>query len=92
MSFEEFLRAGERIFNLKRLYNIREGISRKDDTFPIRILTQWRGSGESSNNLPPLSELLSQYYSFRGWNVMGIPKQKKIIELDLNQEAFFLHK
>jgi len=92
MTLEEFMRAGERIFNLKRLYNIREGISRKDDTLPPRILTHKRGSGGSADTLPPLGELLSQYYNYRGWNEFGIPSREKIIELGLEEEASFLYK
>ncbi len=91
MTLEEFMRAGERIFNLKRLYNIREGISRKDDTLPSRILTHKRGSGGSADTLPPLGELLSQYYNYRGWNEFGIPSREKIIELGLEEEAGFLY-
>ena len=92
MTLEEFMRAGERIFDLKRLYNIREGISRKDDTLPPRILIHKRGSGGSADALPPLGELLSQYYSYRGWNEFGIPSREKIIELGLEEEARFLYK
>jgi len=86
------MRVGERIFNLKRLYNIREGISRKDDTLPPRILIHKRRSGGSADALPPLGELLSQYYSYRGWNEFGIPSREKIIELGLEGEAGFLYK
>ena len=66
MNLEEFMKAGERIYNLKRLYNVREGVSRKDDTLPPRILVHKRGEGGSADTLPPLGELLSQYYEVRG--------------------------
>ena len=92
MTLGEFMQAGERIFNLKRLYNIREGISRKDDTLPPRILTHKRGSGGSADALPPLGELLSQYYSYRGWNEFGVPSREKVTELRLEEEARFLYK
>ena len=81
---EEFLKTGERIFNLKRLYDVREGISRKDDTLPQRLLTHPRGGG-SGDNLPHLNEMLRDYYRVRGWDELGIPTKEKIKELDLEE-------
>jgi aldehyde:ferredoxin oxidoreductase len=83
MTMEEFLKTGERIFNLKRMYNVRCGISRKDDTLPARFLTL-KHEGEGLNpSLPPLGELLYDYYKFRGWNEEGIPNPEKLKELGL---------
>ena len=82
-TMDEFLKAGERIFNLKRMYNVRCGISRKDDTLPSRFLTL-KHEGEGLNpNLPPLGELLSDYYKYRGWNEEGAPTAEKLKELGL---------
>jgi aldehyde:ferredoxin oxidoreductase len=67
----DFMMAGERIFNLKRLYNVRLGISRKDDTLPLRMLYHIRGGG--SNEIPPLNIMLNEYYNMRGWDEFGIP-------------------
>jgi len=63
---EDFLKTGERIFNLKRLYNVREGISRKDDILPPRILNHPRGGGAAKDNLPDLNKILNDYYQIRG--------------------------
>jgi len=82
MTKEEFLKAGERIFNLKRLYNVREGISRKDDTLPARLLTHPRGGG-SGDNIPRLNEMLRDYYRVRGWDEFGIPTKEKLLELEI---------
>ena len=83
MTMEEFLKTGERIFNLKRMYNVGCGISRKDDTLPPRFLTL-KHEGEGLNpNLPPLGELLYDYYKFRGWNEEGVPTPEKLKELGL---------
>ena len=92
MDLEEFMRTGERIYNLKRLYNVREGISRKDDTLPPRILIHKRGEGGSADSLPPLGEMLSRYYRYRGWDEIGIPSERKIKELNLEEEAGFLQR
>jgi len=83
-SKEDFLKAGERIFNLKRLYSVREGISRKDDTLPPRILTHPRGGG-AGNNLPHLNKMLNDYYQIRGWDEFGIPTKETLKRLELEE-------
>ena len=83
---EEFFKTGERIFNLKRLYNNRLGITRKDDVLPIRMMRHKRGGG--TNILPPLNEMLDEYYTYRGWDELGRPTRTKLKELEL--ESFIL--
>ena len=80
---DEFFRMGERIFNIKRLYNNRLGISRKDDTLPLRMLKLKRGGG--TNHLPPLNEMLYEYYQYRGWDEFGVPTEEKVKELGLEE-------
>ncbi|MDH7500551.1 MAG: aldehyde ferredoxin oxidoreductase C-terminal domain-containing protein, partial [candidate division NC10 bacterium] len=77
------LHLGERLFNLKRLFNVRLGIGRKDDTLPERLLTQDRGTGRATGNPPPLDKMLTEYYELRGWDEGGIPKPEKLEELGL---------
>jgi len=83
MDFEEFLKCGERIFNLQRMINVRRGISRKDDTLPPRVLTHKLEEGGTQGNLPPLGAMLGEYYSWRGWSEEGIPTKEKLAELGL---------
>jgi aldehyde:ferredoxin oxidoreductase len=83
----EFLRTGERIYNLKRMYNVRCGITRKDDVVPARMLREKRGEGGSAENLPPFSEMLDEYYRYRGWDQNGIPTRTKLDELGLVRVA-----
>ena len=78
-SLDEFMKAGERALNLQRLYNVRCGISRKDDILPPRFLTLKR----SRDQLPPIGRLLSDYYELRGWSEDGIPTEAKKKELAL---------
>lgn len=78
---EEFLQTGERIFNLKRMYNVRHGVTRKDDQLPLRLQLHRRGGG--TNELPPFNVMLNEYYEARGWDDMGIPEQDKLKELAL---------
>ena len=75
---QDLIKIDERIYNLKRLYNVRCGISRKDDSLPPRILTQKRGP-----NLPPLGKMLNEYYAYRKWDEFGVPTEAKIKELGL---------
>jgi aldehyde:ferredoxin oxidoreductase len=77
---EQFMKVGERIFNLQRLYNVRCGISRKDDFLPPRFLTLKR----SRDKLPPLGQLLSDYYVYRGWTEDGLPAAEKLEDLGLS--------
>jgi aldehyde:ferredoxin oxidoreductase len=78
---KEFMETGERIFNLKRMYNVRHGVTRKDDQLPLRIQLHRRGGG--TNELPPFNIMLNEYYQVRGWNDMGIPRKEKLAELGL---------
>jgi len=63
---------GARIFNLERMYNLREGFTKEDDTLPGRILNEPTFEGMTSGH--PLGELLPAYYKKRGWDENGIPK------------------
>jgi len=83
-SKDDFLKTGERIFNLKRLYNTRQGISRKDDTLPPRILNHPRGGG-AGKNLPHLNKMLHDYYQIRGWDEFGIPTKETLKRLELEE-------
>jgi len=83
MSVEEIMRAGDRQTCLKRMYNARCGISRKDDILPPRILARSRGTGGSADYLPNLGKMLDEYYRFREWTEFGIPSEEKLKSLGL---------
>jgi len=85
MGFEEFMRCGERIFNLQRMINVRRGISRKDDTLPGRFLTEKLREGANKGHVPPLGAMLGEYYVYRGWNAEGIPGKEKLAQLGLEE-------
>jgi aldehyde:ferredoxin oxidoreductase len=78
----ELIQAGERIWNMERLYNIREGFSRADDTLPPRLLTEPAG-GASEGWVSHLEPMLVEYYRARGWDENGVPKPAKLEELGL---------
>lgn len=85
MTIDDLMRTGERIFNLKRLYNVRLGISRKDDFLPFRSLTLKRIGNGITPHLPPLGQMLGEYYEYRGWSEEGIPTPEKLRELGLKK-------
>jgi len=80
-----YMKTGERLFNLKRMYNVRLGISRKDDFLPYRFMTLNRTGEDLTNQLPPIGKLLSDYYAYRGWSEEGIPTPEKLKELGLDK-------
>ncbi|UCE05086.1 MAG: aldehyde ferredoxin oxidoreductase family protein [bacterium] len=80
---EEIMKVGERIVNLERLYNLREGFTRKDDTLPKRLLEEPVKEGPSRGRTVNLESMLDEYYQFRGWDQNGVPGEKKLKELGL---------
>ncbi len=84
---EEIERVGERINNLARLFNAREGMSRKDDILPERIMTEPIKEGLSKGNYiskDDLNMMLDEYYTARGWDIKtGMPTKEKLEELGL---------
>ena len=85
--YDTMMLAGERMFNLKRLFNVRLGISRKDDVLPPRLQLHKRGSGGAAENLPPLEAMLPEYYQHRGWSEEGIPLRERLEQLGLGKWA-----
>lgn len=74
---------GERIWNLERLYNLREGLSQADDTLPDRLLNEAVKSGPAKGYVVNLAPMLKDYYRFRGWDESGAPKSEKLSQLGL---------
>lgn len=79
----ELMETGERIFNLKRMYDFRLGISRKDDRLPVRLETHDRKTGRAAGSLPHMGRLLADYYEIRGWSPEGVPKADTLSRLGL---------
>jgi aldehyde:ferredoxin oxidoreductase len=75
----DVLDAGARLFNLKRLINVRLGISRKDDVLPIRLTTEPRPTGSAAGILPDMDLMLKDYYQLRKWDENGVPTQEAVL-------------
>lgn len=86
-STKKLMMIGERIYNLTRLFNIREGISRKDDTLPERLLSETLSDAPAKGVRGPLKvlleEMLDEYYLIRDWDHNGKPTKRLLKELDL---------
>jgi len=83
-SFEEFLEVGERINNLTRAFNVREGLRRKDDTLPERSLKEPHDVGPCKGLVVKLDEMLDEYYSLCGWTEDGVPRAETLLRLALD--------
>lgn len=92
VSVESLKRAGERIYNLQRAYNVRHGITRRDDTLPRRLLTEPSPSQRAKGHVVRLEIMLEEYYRLRRWDpATGIPTRAKLIELGLVGVASVLY-
>ena len=95
LNLGEVEKLGERIYNLERAFNCREGVSRKDDHLPFRTSHQPIPSGPSKGMYSPPEEfnsLLDEYYKMRGWDKNGTPTPEKLKELGLDEVIKDLHK
>ncbi|MBI2940662.1 MAG: aldehyde ferredoxin oxidoreductase family protein [Chloroflexi bacterium] len=81
----ELLQIGERVWNLERLFNLRAGFTRADDTLPPRLLQEPVADGPSKGWVVHLEEMLEEYYRGRGWDRDGVPTPEKLHELGLSK-------
>jgi aldehyde:ferredoxin oxidoreductase len=94
MTAEELRRTGERLSNLARLYNIREGFTRKDDHLPVKVMTTPVPDETVSKGCYVTQEeldfMLDDYYANRGWTKDGVPSLEKIKELGLDDLSYIV--
>lgn len=83
VDINEFMKIGERIWNLERLFNLKAGFTRKDDTLPLRILKEPIKTGPSKGEIEELDKMLDDYYKVRGWDKNGTPTNEKLKALGL---------
>jgi aldehyde:ferredoxin oxidoreductase len=83
---DSYLTAGERIWNLTRLFNIREGVTSADDTLPERFTEEVLSEGDGAGVRVPketLERAKTEYYNLRGWDERGIPTNETVRLLGL---------
>jgi aldehyde:ferredoxin oxidoreductase len=79
----DLISIGERIYNLERIFNARDGFSRKDDSLPMRLLETPLPEGHSKNTIVALDLMLDEYYRLRGWTADGVPTTSTLSEVKL---------
>ncbi|MFC2066095.1 aldehyde ferredoxin oxidoreductase family protein [Chloroflexota bacterium] len=96
MTPEEFMKSGERIANLQRAYDVRGGITRKDDNWPARFYNEPLPEGPSKGAVlskEAVDKAIDAYYELRGWDKKsGVPTREKLAELGLEDVAGDLKK
>jgi aldehyde:ferredoxin oxidoreductase len=78
--------AGERIWNIMRLFNVREGFNIADDSLPKRIFNDTLKTGVTAGRVLPRHQfdiMLQEYYGLRGWDARGIPTPEKLAQLKM---------
>ncbi|MBU1036337.1 aldehyde ferredoxin oxidoreductase family protein [bacterium] len=81
---DEVMKAGDRVWNLEKLWNLKIGLTKKDDYLPPRFLNEPLPDGAAKGQVVYLDALLSDYYKVRGWNEEGVPTEEKLKELGLS--------
>ncbi len=81
---EGLLKAGERIWNLERLFILEAGFTGADDTLPKRLLEEPCLKGDAEGLVVRLDEMLPEYYELRGWDKNSVPTPEKLAELGLD--------
>jgi aldehyde:ferredoxin oxidoreductase len=80
----DLMRCGERSWNLKRLINLRLGLTRSNDVLPPPLLRTYTDGG-SAGYMIPFEQMMSAYYAARGWDAeTGAPNINKLLELGLD--------
>jgi len=76
----ELRKIGEKIWNMERLFNLKAGLTAKDDALPRRMTHEPR----VNDQVVPMDRMLPEYYALRGWDEEGIPRPEKLAELGLS--------
>ena len=84
-TLETLMPAGARIWNLQRMFNIKAGFSKKDDTLPERFLKEPAPAGPGRGNVVELDKMLGEYYQVRGWDENGVPTKELLSQLGLEE-------
>ena len=82
---ETLLQAGERVFNLERLFLLKAGFTKDDDTLPQRMLEEPMPEGPAKGHVVELDQMLPEFYRLRGWDENGVPTDAKLAELGLKR-------
>jgi len=80
---QKLMETGERIFNMQRLINIRDGFDRESDVLPERCMEPGKEGFRAGKVLAEFTQCIEEYYELRDWDKQGIPRKQKIQSLKL---------
>ncbi|MDH3693454.1 MAG: aldehyde ferredoxin oxidoreductase family protein [Gammaproteobacteria bacterium] len=83
-SEDEITKCGERIWNLERMFNLKAGFTKADDTLPKRLLETPAPSGTAKGKVCQLDVMLPEYYDLRGWDSEGVPTDDTLGRLGIS--------
>ncbi|HTU02390.1 MAG TPA: aldehyde ferredoxin oxidoreductase C-terminal domain-containing protein, partial [Candidatus Sulfotelmatobacter sp.] len=86
VSRQDFLHIAGRVETLIRMFNLREGFTRKDDTLPYRTLFEPLPDGPARGQCvgeANLNRMIDEYYACRGWDAAGVPTPSTLQKYDL---------
>jgi aldehyde:ferredoxin oxidoreductase len=80
---ESLMEAAERVYNLERLFLLKAGFTKADDTLPPRMLEEPMPEGPAKGQVVELDQMLPEFYALRGWDQDGVPTAEKLQQLGL---------
>ncbi|MGD9325507.1 MAG: aldehyde ferredoxin oxidoreductase C-terminal domain-containing protein, partial [Desulfobacterales bacterium] len=83
-TLNELMEAGQRIINAERMFLVRAGFTRKDDSLPKRLTEEPAPTGPAKGMVCHLEEMLEEYYQLQGWSEDGIPGDEVLSRLGLD--------
>ena len=88
------MKTAERGITLARIFNIREGLSAKDDKLPVRFYTSPAEGPLKGVSVDPdqLAEAQKIYYQMLGWDESGVPTYARLVELDIEWAQQYIQK
>ena len=85
-SIDDVKEAGLRVMCQERLFNMREGITRKDDTLPTRLIKEPKPDGPTQGSIVPLEELKDDFYRSMGYDLStGNPPDSLLAKLGIDK-------
>ncbi len=85
---EKLMKMGEKISNLTRMYNFKNGRTAKEDTLPARFFEEKQEAGMFKDKYLTreiFAEWLQNYYNIRGWTKDGYPTKEKLESLGIKE-------
>lgn len=87
ISVDELILVAERVYTLEKMYNLREGLTKADDTLPERFLKEPMPDGPAKGQVNRLEEMLEDSYAAMGWDSDGVPTPELLKKLNLEGEV-----